>query len=341
MEGDPGASRGRGWLAVEEYPQRCSAARIGVKMASVTVFAKGYTRRMVRDRWQFTAPPFSGDSDPATFHAGGPQDEALARLEWLVEQRQRCALMVADEGCGKSHLCAMIPRRLGGMGCEVVLLSLRGLCGDDWLELLLARLPLDPPARAEAIRPWQKLEDRLRENTLMERTTVIVVDDADHASAAALEGMTRLVVASEPLFHRTLLVLTTSPDGMTRLPSPLRQRTAVRIELAPWDEEDVAGFIAAALARVGADRDLFTPEAVATLVRFTGGVPGAVCRLARLAVVAASADGLGSVDAGTIERAWRELVPDSTPRPSFPAPAGDEPSLPANPRVRVVRRLGE
>ena len=175
----------------------------------------------------------------------------------------------------------------------------------------------------------------------MERTTVIVVDDADHASAAALEGMTRLVVASEPLFHRTLLVLTTSPDGMTRLPSPLRQRTAVRIELAPWDEEDVAGFIAAALARVGADRDLFTPEAVATLVRFTGGVPGAVCRLARLAVVAASADGLGSVDAGTIERAWRELVPDSSPRSSFPTPAGDEPSLPANPRVRVVRRLGE
>ena len=76
-------------------------------------------------------------------------------------------------------------------------------------------------------------------------------------------------------------------------------------------------------------------------VCITGGVPGAVCRLARLAVVAASADGLGSVDAGTIERAWRELVPDSSPRPSCPTPAGDEPSLPANPRVRVVRRLGE
>ena len=103
-------------------------------MASVTVFSKDYTRRMVRDRWQFTAPPFAGGADPATFHAGGPQDEALARLEWLVEQRQRCALVVADEGCGKSHLGSMIPRRLGGMGCEVVLLSLRGLGSDDWLD---------------------------------------------------------------------------------------------------------------------------------------------------------------------------------------------------------------
>jgi hypothetical protein len=115
----------------------------------------------------------------------------------------------------------------------------------------------------------------------------------------------------------------------------------VRIELPPWDEEDVAGFIAAALDRVGADRELFSPEAVATLTRFTGGVPGPVCRLARLAVVAASADGLERVDAGTIERAWRELAPDPAPRSSVPAPVEDEPSLPVNARVRVVRRLGE
>jgi hypothetical protein len=128
---------------------------------------------------------------------------------------------------------------------------------------------------------------------------------------------------------------------MSRLPSPLRQRTAVRIELPPWDEGDVAGFIAAALDRVGADRELFSPESIATLARFTGGVPGPVCRLARLAVVAASADGLEQVDAGTIERAWRELAPDPAPRLSVPAPADDEPSVPVNPRVRVVRRLGE
>lgn len=302
---------------------------------------EGYTRRMVRDRLTFTAPPFAGGCDPASFHAGGPQDEALARLEWLVEQRQRCALIVAEDGCGKSHLAAMIPRRLGGLGCEVVLLSLRGLGGDDWLELLLARLPLDPPARAEAIRPWQKLEDRLRENTLMERTTVIVFDDADHAPPAALDGITRIVVASEGLFDRTLVVLTTTPAGAARLPAPLRQRTSVRIELAPWGEDDVSAFLGGALGRVGADRELFTPEAVATLTRFAGGVPGAVSRLARLVVVAAAADGLQRVDAGAIERAWRELLPDPPRACPPPTADADDAPPPVNPRVRVVRRLGE
>jgi len=296
---------------------------------------------MVRDRWHFTAPPFAGGVEPSTFHAGGPQEEAIARLEWLVGERQRSALVVGAEGAGKSHLGAMLVRRLGGMGCEVVVLSLLGLGDADWLELLLARFPLDPQARSEPIRPWQKLEDRLRENTLMERTTVIVFDDADHAPSAALEGIARLAVASEPLFARTLVVLTATPAGAARLPAPLRKRSAVRIELTPWQEADVATFITAALTRAGADPALFSPDAVATLTRFTGGLPAMVCRVARLAVVAAEADGLDRVDAATVERTWRDLLPDQGMAESPIAGSGADPELPANPRIRSVRRLGE
>ena len=54
------------------------------------------------------------------------------------------------------------------------------------LDLLLARLPLDPASRGEAARPWLKLENRLRENTLMERPTVLIFDDIDSAPADAV-----------------------------------------------------------------------------------------------------------------------------------------------------------
>ncbi|RLS34126.1 MAG: hypothetical protein DWH79_05205 [Planctomycetota bacterium] len=289
---------------------------------------------MVLDRWQFTAPPFGGGSEPATFHPGAPQDEALARLEWLVEQGQRCALVVGAEGCGKSHLCPVAARRLGGMGCEVAILSLRGISDDDWLALLLARLPLDPPARDEPLRLWQKLEDRLRENTLLERTTALVFDDADHAPQGALDGLARIVSAAEPLYARTLVVVTATPAGAERLPSGLRQRAAVRIELGPWDEEDVAAYLAGALRRVGGSPQLFSPQAVATLARFSDGVPGTVQQLARLAVAAAAGDGLENVDAATVERAWRDLRPRMSP-----ASVNGASDQLVNPQVRVVRRL--
>ena len=299
---------------------------------------------MVRDHRPFTAPPFDGSLEPAAFHLGPPQEEALARLEWLADNRERCGLVVGADGMGKSHLAAMAARRLGGLGAEVAVLSLGGLSAGDWIELLLERLPLDHRSRAEPLRPWQKLENRLRENALLERTTALVFDDIDRAPADALDGIARLVAAVEPRFSRTLVVATTGPAGLSRVPDAIRQRVAVRIELTPWNVDEVEAFIADGLRRCGGDADAFSPEAIATLTRFAGGVPRIVCRLARLALVAALGDRLDVVDAATIERVWRELSPAAGPDAQRSAAtaalsggADDEPV--ANPQVRAVRRL--
>jgi len=291
---------------------------------------------MVRDRLTFTDPPFTGSLEPESFYCGAAQDEALARLEWVVEERQRSCLVVGDAGMGKSHLAAVAARRLGGLGAEVALLSLRGLPAGDWLDLLLERLPLDPLSRAEPLRAWQKLENRLRENTLMERPTALIFDDIDLAPADASEGIERLVAAVEPRFARTLVVATASPAGLAAVPAAVRQRAAVRIELTPWPEADVAAFVAQELRRVGGADDGFSPEAVATLARFAGGVPRTVVTLARLALVAAAGDAAEQVDAATVERVWRELAPtwaDDRQHDESAAAAS------AAPRFQVVRRL--
>jgi type II secretory pathway predicted ATPase ExeA len=298
---------------------------------------------MVRDCWKFSAPPFTSSLEPAAFFCGAPQEEALARLEWLLEERQRCALVVGEEGMGKSHLAGVAVRRLAGLGAEVAMLSLRGLAMGDWLDLLLARLPLDPASRAEALRPWQKVENRLRENTLMERPTALVFDDIDQAPGDALDGIARIIGAGEPLYARTYIVMTATPAGLARIPGTIRSRSVVRIELAPWDEHDVGGFVTRALARVGGGADLFSADAIATISRFSGGTPRVVCQLAHLALAAAAGDDLDRVDAAVIERVWRELAPVAAPGPTHEPRAAvvddDEPADKPRPQVRVVRRL--
>lgn len=298
---------------------------------------------MVRDHWKLSGAAFDAALEPAAFFAAGPQEEALARLEWLLEERQRFGLVSAAEGCGKSHLAAMAVRRLGGLGAETALLSLRGLASGDWIELLLERLPLDPLSRAEPLRPWQKLENRLRENMLMERSTVLVFDDLDRAPDDAIEGIARLVGGAEPRFGRTVVVATATRDTLGRVPAAIRQRAGVRIELAPWSEADVAGFVARSLSRVGGDPGVFAEESIATLTRFTGGVPRVVCQLAQLSLAAAAGDGLDSVDAATVERAWRELSTASAEERRETAVNDDRSEestgREAVARVRVVRRL--
>jgi type II secretory pathway predicted ATPase ExeA len=293
---------------------------------------------MLPDGPTFTSPPFTGSLEPAAFHAGPTQEEALARLEWLVENSQRCGLVVGDDGMGKSHLLAAAARRLAGLGAEVAVLSLAGLPEGEWIELLLTRVPLHPLSRAEQATPWRKLEDRLRENTLMERPTALLFDDLDQAPADAAAGVARLVAAVEPRFAQTLVIATTTPAGLARTPEAIRRRAAVRIELPAWSVDDTAAFLAAELDRVGGDARWFSPEAAATLARFADGMPRTVIRLARLAVAAARADEARTIGAAMVERVWRELAPEGR---LSPAAVPAEAELPDGepPRVRVVRRL--
>ncbi len=293
---------------------------------------------MVRDQTDRHRNPFDGSLAAGDYFVGPAQEEALARLEWLVDEQQRLGLVLGPSGCGKSHLAAKAVRRFGALGAEATLLSLRGLREGDWLELLLDRLSLDPLTAAEPLRPWQKLENRLRENTLMERPTAIIFDDLHEATPDAVAGIERLVSSAEPRFSRLLVVATVAAHALGQLSAGIMGQAAVRVELAAWSEAEATPFLAWALARTGRPADLFSPSAAATLTRLASGVPRTICQLARLAVVAADAEGLSQLDPLTVERVWRELMPASAAEPPG---AHRDPSeqLPVNPQVRAVRRL--
>lgn len=291
---------------------------------------------MVRDGDATAPPPFSGLLEPATFYTGPAQDEALARLEWLVAERQRCGLVVAAAGMGKSHLAVTAARRLGGLAAEVAVLSLAGLDEGEWIELLLDRLPLDAASRAEPIRPWLKLENRLRENTLLGRPTVIVADDIDRGPADARDGVARLVSAAEPRFGTTAVVAIARPEGLPLVPDDIRRRAAVRIDLPPWTGADVAGYLATELTRSDRPEGMFSAAAADTIGRFAGGTAEVIRRLAHLALTAADAEGLEFVEAALVEEVWRELSPSEA---SSPAGGSDPNDAVAQPRFKAVRRL--
>jgi MoxR-like ATPase len=255
-----------------------------------------------------------------------------------VTERQRCGLVVAESGMGKSHLAVAAARRLGGLGAEVTVLSLAGLPEGEWIELLLDRLPLDAATRDESIKPWLKLENHLRENAILGRPVVLLFDDVDRAPADAQAGIGRIAASAEPRFSTTVIICTARPSGIADVPEAVRQRTAVRIEPAPWAEDEVAEYLADNLERAGLNPKLFSASAAATIQRFATGVPEIVRRLAHLTLAAAEAAGLSRIDPATVEAVWRELSPRDAEAPPLQAVAAPSPAAP-QPQVRVVRRL--
>jgi len=298
---------------------------------------------MVRDNWNFTANPFEATLTPASFYCGQPQEEVLARLEWICQERQRFAIVVGAEGVGKSHLSTTALRRVSGLGAETVLLSLRGIPEGEWLPLLLERFPLDYASRCESITNWQKLENRLRENRLMERPTVILVDDLDRAPTDAVAGIERLVNSAEPRFSWTTVVGTATASSVENIPHSLRNQAAMRVHLDPWDKDDVYAFLSTAITRVGGDPAIIPSATADTVARFAGGLPRLVSRLIHLSLAAAAGEGIPHVDSSTVERVWRELDPVNASHDSITrTDSGHSGRLePSGGRVRAVRKLFE
>ena len=176
----------------------------------------------------------------------------------------------------------------------------------------------------------------------MERATVILVDDIDHAPADAIAGLERLVTSAEPRFSWTTVVGTATTSSVENIPPTLRNQAAMRVHLDPWDIEDVY-FLSTAITRVGGDPAIIPSATANTIARFAGGLPRLVSRLTHLSLAAAAGDGLSQVDSSTVERVWRELYPVNTPHDSITRTdsAHDVGLERPGGRVRAVRKLFE
>ena len=177
----------------------------------------------------------------------------------------------------------------------------------------------------------------------MERPTVILVDDIDHAPTDAVVGIERLVNSAEPRFSWTTVVGTATASSVENIPRSLRNQAAMRVHLDPWDKDDVYAFLSAAITRVGGDPAIIPSATADTVARFVGGLPRLVSRLAHLSLAAAAGDGLAHVDSSTVERVWRELYPVSAPHDSITRTDGahDAGLERTGGRVRAVRKLFE
>ena len=96
--------------------------------------------------WGLSRSPFKSHLDPRLFHQGPTQEEALARLHFLVDERRSLGLLLGEAGGGKSLLLEVFKRQLGQVGRESALINLAGAGKHEFFWLLATGLGLEVPA---------------------------------------------------------------------------------------------------------------------------------------------------------------------------------------------------
>jgi len=261
---------------------------------------------MFRKYWGLRESPFRDALDWRRFYASPMHEEALARLEFLVEDRRRLGLLLGTPGCGKSLVLEVFARRLRRGGLQVANVNLAGIELHEFLWLLAAELGINPDRNDDVFRLWRSALDRLVENRYQQLNTVLLLDDSDRASPQVLEHLSRLAQLDEGAARLTI-VLAATGFSTVRLPQKLVELAELRCDLEPWESADTIQHVTAALEQAGSKTPVFTDEALHLLHDLSTGVPRHVNRLANLALLAGAGRKLTQIDVDTVESAYHEL----------------------------------
>jgi len=256
--------------------------------------------------WGATAIPFGPLSDTQWIPIAS-QQRAWSLLDQTAALRG-VMLLSGGNGMGKSSLVGRWVRQLETRLYTPVNLTQATLSSSGLLATLARSLGKRGSIRRE--RNLDELSSYLSEHE--RQTLLIVMDDAQNATHAALEELRLLLglnLPSQPTFA-LILIGDEYLLGQLQLRNhrALCSRLSAHHLLSPWTFEDIQGYLTTALEAVGIHRaKVFEPAALDLLVRATAGVPRSVCLLARAAWLEAARADLREINAQILQQALEQV----------------------------------
>ncbi len=262
---------------------------------------------MFEEFFGLSTKPFGKTPDPSFLYESRQHREALARLEYAVDEKD-LALLVGDIGSGKTTLSRALIDRVGDSRPVVLLINPR-LTPMQLLRSIARGLDLEPGRfRNEVL---DQLHTKLYELYEEKREPVLIIDEAQLIPSKATFDEIRLLTNFQ-LDDQNLLsvVLIGQPELEGRLErepyAPLRQRIGMRYSLGPLSLEDTIAYIEHRIRIAGGSRNPFSTEAMEEIHQLSGGIPRLINTLATTALLDAFGEDAETIEPARVAGAARE-----------------------------------
>jgi type II secretory pathway predicted ATPase ExeA len=281
---------------------------------------------MFEEFFGLQAKPFGKTPDPAFLYESDQHREALARLEYAVEEKE-LALLVGDIGSGKTTLSRALIDRVAEARPVILIINPR-LTPMQLLRSIARGLELEPPRFRNDV--LDQLHTRLYELYEEKREPVLIIDEAQLIPSKATFDEIRLLTNFQ-LDDQNLLsvVLVGQPELEARLEreayAPLRQRIGMRYSLGPLSLDDTLKYIEHRIRVAGGSRNPFGRAAMEEIYTLSGGIPRLINTLATTALLDAFGEDAPEIDPSRITSAASEHRITKRPvaeRQSMEAPRG-------------------
>ena len=262
---------------------------------------------MFEDFFGFTAKPFGKTPDPRFLYESPQHAEALARLEYAVDEKE-LAVLVGEIGSGKTTLSRALIDRIGDARPVILLINPR-LTATQLLRSIAVAMEIVPARfRSDLL---DQIHARLVALYEEHREPVLIIDEAQLLPAKSTFDEIRLLTNFQ-LDDQNLLsvLLIGQPELESRLDrpayAPLRQRIGMRYHLGPLPAEDTIAYIEHRIRVAGANHNPFSREAMEEIHALSGGIPRLINTLATTALLDAFGDDAAVIEPPRVVSAARE-----------------------------------
>jgi general secretion pathway protein A len=302
---------------------------------------------MYKKFYGLTRNPFEISPDPYFLFPTARHNEALASICHGVLRHKGFIVVTGEVGTGKTLLVRCLLELLRRQHiasanvfnpCLSPMEFLRYIAGDLGLKI----------ANQDKGTLLLELNNFLIGRYRSGLTTVLIVDEAQHLEPELLEEI-RLLTNLETSQQKLLqIVLVGQPELDLKMDSvqlrQLKQRIAMRCQLEPLDDVETRGYILRRLDRAGANSHsaaMFPDTTVASVYRYSRGIPRLINTICENALIAAYAQKLPQVSAEIVDEVARDLrLTIITTAPTRTSdPASDGPRVIAKSLLELIETL--
>jgi general secretion pathway protein A len=264
---------------------------------------------MYLSHYSFSAKPFQITADPASIWLGEKHAEALATLQYGLQENNGFLLLTGDVGTGKTTVLNTFLKNIDEKVIAVMIPD-PGLDPKDLYNILSAEFRMNRKFSNKGDF-LNHLKPFLYETYLQSKTILLIIDEAQNISYELLEEI-RLLSNIELADAKLINVFIVGQNEFNAILNEdrnraFKQRIGIRYHLDPLNDSETHEYINHRLKAAGSHKEIFSSRAIAQIHLSSAGFPRLINAIGDRALLTGYSSGKDKIDENIIKECAREL----------------------------------
>jgi general secretion pathway protein A len=237
--------------------------------------------------WGLTKYPFENTPDPNFFYLSPEHSEALSRLTYAIQRNKGGILLTGEIGCGKTLISRVLIQQHVDATLDIALINNPSFAPLDFLGEILYQFGIAAPPNMGKAEMLKHLNDRLISNYQNNKSTLLIIDEAQTVLPETLEEIRMLLnfqLNDRYLLNLLFLGQPELRDSIVRN-KQLNQRIAIRYHLNPLSRKETEAYVVFRLRTAGLEKRIFSDEAMDVVFNYSEGIPRKINNLCDLGLL--------------------------------------------------------